>query len=227
MDKSATLLLKSWNDVIHSHSAESESFTWYSGLNEDVVSVLPLLKKEKVKSILDVGCGDGTNVIPLVKKGFFVTGIDISPKGLNACKKTLEKNRLNKCVLVKGNMVDMPFIDNFFDFVLSTFAIGEMLLFPGVKKGDAVKSIKEIYRVLKKDHYCLLQLTEKVVKEYKTKNVVDKILKKAGWINIMKTIGFKIIKVTRNSFKDPPHPGATHGYDKPHTHYWINVLAKK
>lgn len=46
------------------------------------------------KSVLDVGCGEGTNSILLAKLGAQVTGIDISPKSIELASKRAEINQL-------------------------------------------------------------------------------------------------------------------------------------
>jgi 2-polyprenyl-3-methyl-5-hydroxy-6-metoxy-1,4-benzoquinol methylase len=44
------------------------------------------------KTVLDVGCGDGTNAVTLAKLGAHVTGIDISPKSIATAQ---ERARIN------------------------------------------------------------------------------------------------------------------------------------
>lgn len=43
------------------------------------------------KTVLDLGCGSGENVIPLAKKGAKVTGIDLSPDLINVARRRAEK----------------------------------------------------------------------------------------------------------------------------------------
>jgi 2-polyprenyl-3-methyl-5-hydroxy-6-metoxy-1,4-benzoquinol methylase len=51
-----------------------------------------LLGDVKGRSILDVGCGYGSNAVLLAKLGATVTGIDISPKSIELAKKRREIN---------------------------------------------------------------------------------------------------------------------------------------
>ncbi len=48
----------------------------------------------KVEKILDVGCGNGRFLLPLVRRGYTVTGIDISKDMLEECNRRLQKQKL-------------------------------------------------------------------------------------------------------------------------------------
>ncbi len=63
------------------------------------------------KTVLDVGCGEGTNSILLAKLGAKVTGVDISSKSIDLAKRRAEINRLTgACHFVCGPLetVDLP-----------------------------------------------------------------------------------------------------------------------
>jgi SAM-dependent methyltransferase len=49
---------------------------------------------ESLKEILDIGCGTGTHAIELAKRGYKVTGIDISSVMIEEAKKKAEKKNL-------------------------------------------------------------------------------------------------------------------------------------
>lgn len=49
-------------------------------LSKEIPDLVKLFKKEKVKKILDIGCGTGVHVIALAEKGFTVVGIDRSKR---------------------------------------------------------------------------------------------------------------------------------------------------
>ncbi len=89
---------------------------------------------ENVKSLLDVGCGDGRIVNCLAGKYEKIYGLDISHNAL-------EKVKTNK---IHGSLEKLPFLDNSFDILLCTEVL-EHLPYPIYKK-----AIKEIERVSKK-----------------------------------------------------------------------------
>lgn len=49
-------------------------------LSKEIPDLVKLFKREKVKKILDVGCGTGVHAIALAQKGFSVVGIDRSKR---------------------------------------------------------------------------------------------------------------------------------------------------
>ncbi len=99
---------------------------------------LCLSKDEK---ILDIGCSYGRLTIPLAKRGFFLTGVDIVKDPLDILKNKIAhmKNvEIQKCGIAK-----LPFKGNVFD---GCIAINS--LYHGIYK-EVIKSVKEIERVLK------------------------------------------------------------------------------
>ncbi len=74
----------------------SEIYDQYMGdydYNSVINSFEEILKENKVRNILDLACGTGNAAIELYKRGYIVTGIDLSEEMLmKANEKTLEKN---------------------------------------------------------------------------------------------------------------------------------------
>jgi ubiquinone/menaquinone biosynthesis C-methylase UbiE len=67
-------------------------------------------------SVLDVGCGEGQSSIEFAKKGFQVTGIDISNKRIEKAIRKAEKESLTINFLV-GDFEITEFQNNFFDLI--------------------------------------------------------------------------------------------------------------
>jgi SAM-dependent methyltransferase len=57
-----------------------------------------LLGDVRGKTVLDLGCGTGANVIPLLERGARVVGIDLSPELIAIAQKRLSDANLEACV---------------------------------------------------------------------------------------------------------------------------------
>jgi SAM-dependent methyltransferase len=106
-------------------------------LDLEIKLILDLLCPEKGQRILDIGCGTGISLAPLLEKGLSLTGIDPSPYMLDLAHK-----RLGDSVdLHRGVAEDLPFDDNSFDAAL---------LFTSLEFTDRpAKAIEEACRVAK------------------------------------------------------------------------------
>jgi len=67
--------------------------------DEIIVELSRLFKEKDVKSILEIGCGDGVNLTFLAQEGFKVDGCDISEEGLKLCRKKLDQNDITNVEL--------------------------------------------------------------------------------------------------------------------------------
>lgn len=92
-------------------------------VQEDMKEVITLLKKEKARRILDLGCGSGRHTVLLARNGFNVYATDVSKAGLEMTKKWLKKENLTAKVKEHSCYTGFPFKDNFFDAVISTQVI--------------------------------------------------------------------------------------------------------
>ena len=128
---------KSWE---HLWGQENSCSKW-SIPDEGVVALIPRLKSEKVRRVLDLGCGIGRHVILMAKNGFETYCIDSSRAGLEECKRRLAAENLDAGVTL-GEMRSLTYGDAHFDFVLSWNVIYHAL------REDMVNVLKEIHRVL-------------------------------------------------------------------------------
>jgi 2-polyprenyl-3-methyl-5-hydroxy-6-metoxy-1,4-benzoquinol methylase len=70
------------------------------------------------KSLLDVGCGDGSNAVMLAQLGALVTGIDISPKSIGLAWKRAEINGMRDSVrFCCAQLETAHFPENSFDII--------------------------------------------------------------------------------------------------------------
>lgn len=84
-----------------------------------VSSVLRRFGKRNVKSILDLGCGTGGHALIFAKKGYSITGIDMSDTALQLARKKFQKAKTNGQFL-KGDISDFS-LRKKFDACISMF----------------------------------------------------------------------------------------------------------
>lgn len=100
-----------------------------------------ILKQYKVKTVLDLTCGTGAQILWLAKCGYQVIGADLSPALLEIAKAKLQQENL-AIELIKGDMCDLRI--GKFDAVITIFnAIGHLT------KTDFEIAIKNIHGNLK------------------------------------------------------------------------------
>lgn len=104
---------------------------------------------KKSDKILDLACGYGRITIPLAKRGYKIEGIDISPDLIKKARKEAKGLRFKI-----GDMRDLPYKNESFDKILCLWSSFNHLL----TKKDQLKAINEIYRILKENGICLIEL---------------------------------------------------------------------
>lgn len=94
------------------------------------------------KTILDVGCGNGQYSVFFAMLGARVSGIDITPVGVEMGRKTAAANGVaDRCRFSVQNAAKLDFADGEFDIVLLHEVLHHTVKYPGVKA--------EILRVMK------------------------------------------------------------------------------
>jgi len=152
---------------------------WIAGYNHKGTWPLKFIDGLEVKTIMEVGCGNGSGVKKLIKKGYDAYGCDIS---------SLASNKWNgvkdKCILAFAD--DIPCEDKYFDLV--TTDILEHL--PLDKLPDTLLELKRIGKHL------LFHLDYNPA-EWKIKNKYEPhtIVRPSGWWRKeFKRSGLKVIK---------------------------------
>ena len=107
----------------------------------------------KGKSVLEVGCGAGIDLVRFARGGAKVTGIDLSTTAIDLACKNFEQSEQNGELRVM-NGESMQFADNTFDLV---YAHGVLQY-----TTDSAKMIAEIYRVLKPGGEAIMMVYNKI-----------------------------------------------------------------
>lgn len=143
-----------------------------------------------IKSILDVGCGGGQNILNIskLKDDFSFSAIDHSSLSVKRTKKhnkhLVKKNKLS---VIQASVENLPYKDNTFDLVT---AFETTYFWP-----DVVKGFSEIKRVLNEDGIFLvcneasnpkrhIEIQEQIGMRIYTAEETNEMLKKAGFSNI-------------------------------------------
>lgn len=136
--------------------------------------------------ILDVGCGVGIPVAQfLIENGFEVNGIDISEGMLIKAKENVPKAQF-----FQYNMVELDFPDNYFDGLVSIYAMFH------VRKQKHGEIIKNFHRMLKKEGFMMLVFNPK-----ENEGVDDFLGTKMYWschkpsksLELVRNAGFEVI----------------------------------
>ncbi len=93
----------------------------------------------KGKKLLVLGCGGGRTLLPLYKKGFDITAIDIVPAMVEASRKRIGNLPIK---VLEMDAVDLKFSDNSFDYVFFPFHGLDCV-------DDRYKCVSEVKRVLR------------------------------------------------------------------------------
>lgn len=161
-----------WNDI-YSDSKKKYGYYDLNKPHDDLALVIKFLKEKKASKILDLGCGIGRNMIPLIENGFEVIGVDDSKEAIKILKFKLKVGSL-KAELKNLKFQNLYFPDNYFDAVISVQTLNH-----GYEK-DIIEGFDEMFRVLKpggivfitlpgriskgKVRYCLVKTARKVEK---------------------------------------------------------------
>lgn len=109
--------MKQWYEELFTNYAnkyENEVFT--QGTLGEVDFLENEINKDKNCKILDIGCGTGRHDVELAKRGYDVTGIDLSPSMIEKAKENARRANVN----IEFNVADArnPHFENEFDLVI-------------------------------------------------------------------------------------------------------------
>ncbi len=140
-----------WWDKTYSWNAENKNHLVYP--DEDLVRIVKkFFIPNKIKNVLDLGCGSGRHSLMMVSEGLQVTGIDSSQNALDIAEKLTsfasEKRRFDLVDVTQG----LPYDDESFDAVVGWGVLHY------ISTQDSKKTLQEIHRVLRPGGYFALTL---------------------------------------------------------------------
>jgi ubiquinone/menaquinone biosynthesis C-methylase UbiE len=104
-------------------------------------AVLSYLKPSVNETILEIGCGNGRDLVLIAKSCKNIAGIDYSPEMVAQAAKKILHYSIENATVAYGNATDLKFDDASFDKVLCSEVVEHI--------PDWEQAIKEISRVLK------------------------------------------------------------------------------
>ena len=122
----------------------------------DLRIIREYLPRNKNIRILDAGGGTGRISIPLAKMGYRIVLLDISRTALNFAREEAKRAEvLDRIEFVEGDVCNLQFESNSFDFVIS---LRDVVSYSHEPK----KAAKELIRVLKPDCYLIASVSNRV-----------------------------------------------------------------
>ncbi len=140
MTKQNKIFLKSEGDNFFVRNKNN----WFNDNDLIVKKIIKLNKKKKIKSILEVGCGDGWR-LDLIKKK-----LNVKCYGLEPSKKAIKNLKNRKIKVIRGTADKLNFKNFKFDILIYGFCLYL------VDVGDLFKVVYEADKVLKKNSYIII-----------------------------------------------------------------------
>ena len=126
-----------------------ETMPWYnenfdSDLEKELVKRKIINNNNEDKKFLDLGTGPATQAVWLAKRGFNVTGSDLSESAINRARKIYTNERNVKFIV--DDILNSRFKDNEFDYIFDRGCFHVLL------PVDRQKYIRKIKQILKDDN---------------------------------------------------------------------------
>jgi SAM-dependent methyltransferase len=115
--------------------------------SQEIIKLVPRMKEEGVKEVLEVGCGAGRHTDYLAGEGFHVYGLDISDKAIALA---LQKPNAELVEYCRGDQAGLPYAAGSIDWIIANHSLEYSDNIP--------QAVEEIGRVLKSERPLLLRV---------------------------------------------------------------------
>lgn len=130
-------------------SQQVETMPWY---NEKLDSDLEEISEQKNLQkgrFLDLGTGPATQAVQIARKGYSVTGSDISPAAIRRAQEVYGRER--NVIFIVDNILESNFKEDEFDYIFDRGC------FHVLDPSDRLTYVREIKRILKEDGILFLK----------------------------------------------------------------------
>lgn len=155
---------------------------WEKLLEKPSKSYLQLFKQERNylrknitsnQKVLDIGCGDGRNILSIADITETITGVDIDPKAVEDTKQNTVQ--YSKIKIMRGNVTRLPFRDKSFDVAIFSMTLVNL-------DDKKVKALSEMKRIIKNEGKIIISVySENALRERKKMYEQVKVPIKSEW----------------------------------------------
>lgn len=198
--------------------------------SDDPIPILPrvleAIRERGLKTVVDLGCGEGRNLVAMAAAGLHCIGIDFSKTALERAKHRLEKQRL-KAFLLKGDISDPPLYNHSVDVAVCFDVFGQ-LLYPA-------RVVEEIRRILTPGGLLAINAFTPSDSEFGHgkqigerafiyKETLFRFFEKEEIINLFP--GWELLYIDKEIWIDPPH-GDFRSYQHKHENWVLLVCSPR
>lgn len=123
-------------------SLSDEQAAWSEEPDPLVAELIARVGSDPAGIVLDLGCGDGRNLLPWSATHWQSIGMDISPRALRLIAQRVRGSQNRPPMLIQGSMADLRcFIDGYVDIVQCFDALPQV-----ANVGEALREIQRVLR---------------------------------------------------------------------------------
>lgn len=131
--------------------------SWHHLRQKQFQPVKDFQERYKIQGkILEIGCGNARNLIPLAQKNIECHGVDFSQKMITKAESYTKKHNV-KIYLKKADMRKLPYKNEYFNYVLHIASLHHL-----ESEQELLQALNEAKRILKKNGLILLTVWNKL-----------------------------------------------------------------